>query len=96
MTSSISTATVFLPAGLRERAGHQRSTQVSGTTVREIVQSLDRAHPGLGFNICHETGELRQYINIFVNGDECRHLQELDTHVPEGALVHIMTSVAGG
>jgi len=88
--------TVWLPPALRPRAGNRKAAVVEAGTVRDVIEALDRAYPGLGFNIRYETGELRRFVNIFLDGEEIRHLQELDTPVPPGATVHILHSVAGG
>jgi molybdopterin synthase sulfur carrier subunit len=70
--------------------------QVTGETVREVIDALERAHPGIRFHICHETGELRPYVNVFVEKEDVRFLQGLHTPVPPGATIHIIHSVAGG
>ena len=88
--------TVWLPPALRGRAGNRKSTTVEAGTVREVIEALEQAYPGLDFNIRFETGELRRYVNIFLDGENVRYLQELDTPVPPGATVHILHSVAGG
>ena len=89
-------AQVILPHALREKVGNRASINVCGHSVREIIAALDRDYPGLGFNLCHETGELRPYINIFVNRENSRYLQGLDTPVRDGATIHVLQSVAGG
>lgn len=57
---------------------------------------LDHAYPGLGFSLCDETGEVRRYVNIFVDRANSRYLQGLDTPVRERATIHVLQSVAGG
>ncbi len=57
---------------------------------------LDHDYPGLGFNLCYETGELRPYVNIFLDRENIRYLQGLETPVQMGATIHILQSVAGG
>lgn len=89
-------ALVILPHVLREKVGNRKSVNVCGHTVREIIAALDRDYPGLGFNLCYETGELRPYVNIFVNREDSRYLQGLETPVSEGATIHVLQSVAGG
>ena len=93
---AIPCAKVFLPHALREKAGNRASVSAYGKNVREIIDSLDRDYPGLGFNLCFETGELRTYVNIFVDRENTRYLQGLDTPVRDGATIHILQSVAGG
>jgi molybdopterin synthase sulfur carrier subunit len=87
---------VILPHALRERVGNRASVSVCGHNVREIIAALDRDYPGLGFNLCYETGELRPYVNIFVDRANSRYLQGLDTPVRDGATIHVLQSVAGG
>jgi len=89
-------ALVILPHVLRARVGNRSSVSAYGHTVREIIAALDRDFPGLGFNLCYETGELRPYVNIFVDREDSRYHQGLDTPVRDGATIHILQSVAGG
>jgi sulfur-carrier protein len=88
--------TVVLPPALRERTANQARLNVEGTTVREVIEELERLFPGIRFNICYETGELRPYVNIFLEKDNIRYLRGLDTPVHEGARIRILPSVAGG
>ena len=94
--AAIPTATVILPYVLREKAGNRKSIMVTGSTIREIVDALDHDYPGLGFNLCYETGELRPYENIFLNRENIRFLQGLETPIQMGATIRILQSVAGG
>ncbi len=89
-------ALVILPHALREKVGNRTSVSVRGHTVREIIAALDHDYPGLGFNLCYETGELRPYVNIFVDRENSRYLQGLDTQVRDGVTIHVLQSVAGG
>lgn len=89
-------ALVILPHALREKVGNRASVNVCGHSLREIIAALDRDYPGLGFNLCYETGELRAYVNIFVNRENSRYLQGLDTPVRDRTTIHILQSVAGG
>lgn len=92
----MSSITVSLPTALRSRAGNRASILVTGQTVREVIDALEHDFPGLRFNLCHETGELRPYVSIFLNLANIRYLQGLDTPVAPGARIHILQSVAGG
>jgi len=89
-------ATVILPYVLRTKVGNRKSVMVAGSTVREIIDALDHDYPGLRFNLCHETGELRPFVNIFLDRENIRYLQGLDTRVHSGTTIHILQSVAGG
>jgi sulfur-carrier protein len=94
--SSSAPVRVGIPPALLGRTGNRRWVHVSGDTVRDIIEALERDYPGLRFNICHETGELRPFVNIFVDGEEVRYLDGLDTAVPRGATIHVIHSMAGG
>ncbi|HEY7022351.1 MAG TPA: MoaD/ThiS family protein [Ktedonobacterales bacterium] len=94
--SATTTVTVLLPQALAARVGDQLRAQVSGATLRDIIVALDEQRPGLRFSLCLETGELRPFVNVYVNGTHVRYLQWLDTPLPPGAVVHILPSVAGG
>jgi molybdopterin converting factor small subunit len=87
---------VRIPVALRDRTGNRRQVTVAGETIREVIAALESDYPGLGFNLCYETGELRPYVNVFLGGENVRYLDGLDTRVPAGATIHIIHSVAGG
>lgn len=87
---------VSLPAMLAERVGNRLTMSAHGETVREVISTLDETFPGLRFNLCLETGDVRPFVNIFVNGQNIRYLRGLDTVVAPGATLHILPSVAGG
>lgn len=92
----MSSVTVSFPLALRARVGNRASLAVEGKTVREVIAALEQDFPGMRFNLCYETGELRPFVNIFLNRANIRYLQGLDTPVEPGARVHILQSVAGG
>ncbi len=87
---------VSLPVMLAERTGDRHTTVAQGRTVREVISTLDDQFPGIRFNLCLETGDLRPFVNIFLNGENIRYLQGLDTAISPEATLHILPSVAGG
>ena len=87
---------VRLPAALLDRTGQRARVPATGATVNEVIASLERDYPGLKYNICEETGGLRQHVNIFVDGENIKYLDMLDTAVPAGANIFILPSVSGG
>lgn len=93
MTDSV---TVWIPPGLRARTAHRVTVRVAAGTIREVIDDLERVYPGLRFNLCRENGDLRPYVNIFLEGEEIRGLRGVDTVVSAGAMIHILHSVAGG
>lgn len=96
--SDIATSVVVvrLPTVLRAQAGGQSTVEVAGTTVREVLGSLVAAHPGLGTNILDDAGDLRKFVNVYVDDEDIRFLDKLDTVVAEGDEVAILPAVAGG
>src|SRR6266700_3516199 len=72
-------APVSLPTALRARAGNSRTLVFNCSTSREIKAALDHDFPGLHFNLCYETRELRAYVNIFLDRETIRYLDGLDT-----------------
>ena len=88
--------TIFIPTPLRKKTANRSTVTASGKTVREVIDVLDQNYPGLLFHLCYETGDLRPYVNIFLNGEDVRRHKGLDTPVPPDATVYILQSVAGG
>ncbi len=87
---------VELPHQLRSRLNGARSVRVQAATVREAIQSLETQFPGITFNLCYETGELRRFVNVFVEGEDIRYLDGLETGLETGQTIHVFHSVAGG
>lgn len=88
--------TIYLPPALRARAGNRRQITAHGSTVREVINALDTLCPGMGFHLLYETGDLRPFVNVFLERENVRYLQGLDTAVTPGSTLHIVHSVAGG
>lgn len=89
-------ATVRIPTPLRTLTGDQTTVDVDGATVAEVVSSLDAAHPGIRERIIDENGNIRRFVNVFVDDEDVRFAQGLDTPVPDGVTVSIIPAVAGG
>lgn len=89
-------ATVRLPAQLRLVTGGESALEVEPGTVRELIEALEKQHPGIGDRLLDESGGLRRFVNVFVDDEDVRFLDGLDTTVPDGASVSIVPAVAGG
>ncbi len=87
---------VIIPTLLRRLTDNADAVEVDATTVRDILDRLDERYPGFRARVCEETGELRRFINIFVDGEDVRFLDNLSTAVPERAEVSIVPAIAGG
>ncbi|MEA2933009.1 MAG: sulfur-carrier protein [Actinomycetota bacterium] len=89
-------ATVRIPTQLRSLSGGEGEVKVDGTTVGQILTSLETAHPGFKARLFGEDGQLRRFVNVFVADEDVRFLQGLDTAVSDGQTVSIIPAVAGG
>lgn len=88
--------TVRVPPVFRPMTGGQSQVAVEGATVAEVLTSLDGAHPGFKDKLLDGEGKLVRYVNVFVDDDDVRFLQGLETPVPDGGTVSVMQAVAGG
>lgn len=88
--------TVRIPTPLRNLTGEQATVSVDGATVGEVVSALEAAHPGIGERVLAEDGQVRRFVNVFVDDEDIRFQQGLDTPVRDGATVSIIPAVAGG
>jgi len=87
---------VQVPQILRKHTGGAKSLKASGRTVREVLEDLDRQHPGLRERILEDGGRLHRFVNIYVNDEDVRFIQALDTPLKDGDVVSILPAVAGG
>jgi len=88
--------TVRIPTPLRKLTGDLDVVEVEGTTIDEILANLDATFPGLGERICDEDGNVRRFVNIFVNDEDIRFLEERATKINEGDEISIVPAIAGG
>jgi sulfur-carrier protein len=87
---------VRIPTPLRRFTGGAEEVSAAGATVAALVEDLERNHPGLKERICDEGGKVRRFVNIFVNGDDIRFLNNLETVIKAGDEVSIVPAIAGG
>jgi molybdopterin synthase sulfur carrier subunit len=88
--------TVRIPTTMRPLTGGDKQVSVEAGTLADIVSALESAHPGLGDRLVDEDGALRKFVNVFVDDDDVRYLDGLDTEVADGITVSIIPAVAGG
>lgn len=88
--------TVRIPTALRTLTGGAGEVTVDGSTVGEVLKSLDAAHPGIGERLFDEAGNLRRFVNVFLADEDIRFLDALSTPVVDGQVVSIIPAVAGG
>jgi molybdopterin converting factor small subunit len=88
--------TVRIPTQLRELSGGNAEVSAEGGTLATVLSGLERAHPGFRERLFDDQGELRRFVNVFVDDEDIRFLDGVDTEVKDGATVSIVPAVAGG
>ncbi len=88
--------TVRIPTPLRKLTNDQDVVSGDGGTLIACIEALERQYPGLKERLCDEKGELRRFVNIYVNGEDVRFQQGLETPLKPGDVVSIVPAVAGG
>lgn len=87
---------VRIPTPLRKLTNDLEVVSVAGANVGELLDNLDKAFPGLRERICDEQGNVRRFVNIFVNDEDIRFLEERATPVKDADEVSIVPAIAGG
>lgn len=88
--------TIRIPTPLRKLTNNQEEVTVSGATLGAVLDELNTSFPGLGERIVDEQGTIRRFVNIFVNDEDVRFLQEKETPVKEADVISIVPAIAGG
>jgi sulfur-carrier protein len=88
--------TIYIPGPLRDHCGGAAGLSSSASSVRGVLEDLERRYPSLHRGICDETGAVRRHINIFVNSSHMRDREGLDTVLVAGDEVVILPAVSGG
>jgi sulfur-carrier protein len=87
---------VWIPQVLRSAVGGQKQVELEGGTVRELVDALVAKFPGLRQQLLAEDGDLNRFVNVYVNGQDVRYLNGLDTPVAQRDEVRLLPAMAGG
>jgi molybdopterin converting factor small subunit len=87
---------VRLPTILRPLAGGQSQVKANGATIGEVFDDLVRQFPGMSERLITPDGQLHKFVNVYLNDDDVRYLDKLDTKVPDDAVISILPAVAGG
>ena len=88
--------TVRIPTTMRPLAGGSSTVKVDGATLAEVLANLETAHPGFQERLFDDDGSLRKFVNIFVDDDDVRYLDGLDTPVAPADEVRLLPAMAGG
>jgi sulfur-carrier protein len=87
---------VRVPTILRTYTKGESEVSVEGSTLTEVIDSLDASYPGIKARVLDESGELRRFVNVYVDNDDVRFAQGLQTAISDGGQISIIPAVAGG
>ena len=87
---------ILVPTPLRQYAGKQAAVDVPAGTVGEALNALTSAYPDLRKHLYTDQGELRAFVNVYLNDEDVRYLQKEQTAVKDGDTLSIVPSIAGG
>ena len=88
--------TVRIPTPLRRVTDGQDKVNTEGETLRQLIDSMESQYPGIKERLCDEDGNLRNFVNVYVNGEDVRFLDGIDSETGDGDEVSIVPAVAGG
>ncbi len=89
-------ATLYVPTPLRKLTSGQSKVQLDATTIAEIIERAEQQYPGFRERVLDADGEVKRFINVFVNGVDVRKLQGKATPVKDGDEVSVIPAMAGG
>jgi molybdopterin converting factor small subunit len=90
------TVKVLIPTPLQKLTHDQATVECNGTTIAELLDSLEQNCPGIKARLCDESGELRRFVNFYVNSEDIRFLDGSKTALNPGDEVSIIPAIAGG
>jgi len=88
--------TVLIPTPLRKLTNEQETVEAEGQTVSDVIEKLQAEYPGLKERLCDDSGALRRFVNVFLNGEDIRFQEGPDTKVKDGDELSIIPAIAGG
>jgi molybdopterin synthase sulfur carrier subunit len=89
-------ATVRIPSPLRRYTNGQSKVEGKGANISELIENLESQYPGVKTRLCEDNGQIKRYVNVFVNGEEIRTLQGSETAITDKDEVSIVPAMAGG
>jgi molybdopterin converting factor small subunit len=87
---------VLVPTPLQQLTNNQATLECSGNSIAELIDSLEESFPGIKLRLCDEQGEVRRFLNLYVNSEDIRFLDGKATPLKNGDEVSIVPAVAGG
>ena len=87
---------VRVPTPLRRFTAGSDEVAADGASIKAVLQDLEKRHPGIGERLLDDKGELRRFVNVYLNGEDIRFLSQLDSKVKDGDDISIVPAIAGG
>ncbi len=87
---------VRIPTPLRKLSGDRDELDIGASTVSALIEELESECPGMKNRLCDEGGKVRRFINIYVNNEDIRFLDGVETELNDGDIVSIIPAIAGG
>ena len=87
---------VRIPTPLQKLTQEKPEVEINGRNIRDVIDQLDKSYPGIKQRICDENGNVRRFVNIFLNEEDIRFLKKEETAVKDGDEVSIVPAIAGG
>jgi sulfur-carrier protein len=88
--------TIRIPTPMRKLTNEQETVQAAGANIGELIDDLEKSFPGIKERLCDQNGNVRRFVNIFLNDEDIRFLEDKGTAVKEGDEVSIVPAIAGG
>ncbi len=87
---------VRIPTPLRRITGDKDEVAVNAKNIKDLIEELEKQFPGIKERICDENGNIRRFINLYVNNEDIRFLNGVETQLKENDVVSIIPAIAGG
>jgi molybdopterin synthase sulfur carrier subunit len=90
------TNTIRIPTPMRKLTNDQELVEAAGANIGELIDDLEKSYPGIKERLCDQSGNVRRFVNIFLNDEDIRFLEDKGTAVKEGDEISIVPAIAGG
>lgn len=87
---------VRIPTPLRKFTGGKDEVEVSGASIIEVIEDLENNFPGIKDKLCDESGKVRKFLNIYLNDEDVRFMDSVNTEVRDGDSIALVPAIAGG
>jgi molybdopterin synthase sulfur carrier subunit len=88
--------TIRIPTPMRKLTNDQEIVQATGANIGELIDDLEKTFPGIKERVCDENGNVRRFVNIFINDEDIRFMEDKSTAVKPGDEISIVPAIAGG